>query len=67
MNKGIKFVGLQFGGECWGGKTKGKYIKYNDDGKCDMLCTEDPEYTCGSAWTNSVYSIADYVDEGCTK
>jgi len=36
---GINFVGLQYGGECWGGKTFGEYNKLAD-AECNMICSE---------------------------
>jgi hypothetical protein len=41
--KGINYVGLQNGGECWAGKTYGKYNIAKNNRECNMICTEDPE------------------------
>lgn len=76
--KGVKYVGLQFGGECWGGSTFGKYEKKNDL-ECNMICTEDTDLMCGAGWRNSVYFLtryegdednnycADIPDKDCTR
>lgn len=60
----IKFVGLQYGGQCWGGKTFGKYGKADDDkNECDMVCNEDPEVVCGGSWRNSIYDLSTFVSQ----
>lgn len=56
-NKEIKFVGLQFGGQCWGGKTNGKYGKVADS-ECSMQCRKDSSAKCGNANRNSVYDLS---------
>lgn len=58
----LAYVGLQFGGECWGGSSFGRYGK-KDDKECNMICTEDPELYCGSGWRNSVYFVTHYEGE----
>jgi hypothetical protein len=52
--KGFKYVGLQFGKECWAGNSFGKYKKV-DDKECSMACKYDPKTKCGNSWRNSVY------------
>jgi len=61
----IKYVGLQYGGECWGGSKFGKYGNV-DDSECSMVCVEDPQFKCGSDWRNSVYDITNYQTDPCS-
>jgi hypothetical protein len=77
MERGFKYAGLQYGGQCFGGNTMGKYGKVADS-ECSMKCRNDPSRTCGNGWRNSVFSLEKrekkaYVsivgekEEGCFK
>lgn len=57
--KGYKFVGLQYGGECWMGNDFGRFGQY-DDSKCSQQCHLERDKTCGGSWRNSVYEVGAY-------
>jgi hypothetical protein len=60
-NRGKRFAGLQFGGECWVGDDPGISTT---PGECDMLCPGPQDGTlCGGYWRNSVYDTWEY--KGC--
>jgi len=61
-NTAIKFVGLQYGGECWGSATFGKYGLV-DDKECSNVCIKDPEVKCGGPWRNSIYDLSTFVSQ----
>jgi len=59
-----RFVGLQYGNECWSGNNPGTYGKLSAS-QCSMVGNTDDEYlghpvNWGNAWANSVYNITDY-------
>jgi hypothetical protein len=56
MDKGYKYVGMQYGGECWGGNTVGRYGK-RPDSECNMRCKHDKNRYCGSSWRNNVFKL----------
>jgi len=56
MAAGYKYVGLQYGGECFAGNSVGKYGK-RPDGECNMDCKKDPSRKCGAGWRNSVFTF----------
>ena len=57
----IKYIGLQWGRECYGSTDKyGSYGKVDDE-QCSMVCTNDIDYKCGDDWRNSVYDITAYT------
>jgi sulfur relay (sulfurtransferase) complex TusBCD TusD component (DsrE family) len=52
--RGLRFAGLQFKGQCFGGNTLGK-VKVAE-GECNTRCTADAGQTCGGTWRNSVWA-----------
>jgi hypothetical protein len=54
--QGFKYVGLQYGGECWAGQAFGKYGK-KPDSECNMKCKKDKGRLCGAGWRNSVFRL----------
>jgi hypothetical protein len=50
----LRFAGLQFQGQCYGGNTLGK-AKVADS-ECNTPCSANPAQTCGGAWRSSVYA-----------
>eukprot|EP00118_Oscarella_pearsei_P023378 m.279474 g.279474 ORF g.279474 m.279474 type:complete len:293 (+) comp40624_c0_seq22:1968-2846(+) len=53
----LRFVALQFGGECYCGDSFGKHGKAAD-GSCSMSCKMDNGNSCGGKLFNSVYEIS---------
>jgi len=56
---GYKFIGLQYGGECWMGNDFVRFGQY-DDSKCSQKCHLEPDTICGGSWRNSVYEVGAY-------
>lgn len=56
---GYKFIGLQYGGECWMGNDFGRFGQY-DDSKCSQKCHLEQDTICGGSWRNSVYEVGAY-------
>jgi len=54
--RGFKFVGLQYGGECWAGNKPGKYGK-RSNGECNMNCKSNGQRKCGGTWRNMIYDL----------
>merc|ERR1712167_158020 len=60
--KGFKYIGLQYGGECWMGNKFGRFGQYPDSA-CTMKCHLEKDIICGGSWRNSVYSVGAYDPE----
>lgn len=60
--KGFKYIGLQYGGECWMGNKFGRFGQYPDTA-CTMKCHLEKNVICGGSWRNSVYSVGAYDPE----
>jgi len=54
--KNFKYIGHQYGGECWMSNTFGKYGQVNDK-ECKMPCALEKDLICGGGWRNSVWSV----------
>lgn len=54
--KKFKYIGHQYGGECWMSNQMGKYGQV-DDKECNMKCALEKDLTCGGGWRNSVWSV----------
>merc|ERR1711934_430662 len=61
---GFKYVGHQYGGECWYANKFGAYGQV-DDAECNMDCKLEPDMRpkCGGGWRNSVFSIEQFTPE----
>merc|ERR1711939_124210 len=57
--KNFKYIGHQYGGECWMSNAFGKYGQV-DDSECKMKCALEPNLICGGGWRNSVWSVEQY-------
>lgn len=55
-DKGFRYAGLQYGGECWGGNKMGKYGK-RPDSECNMKCRKDKGRICGAGWRNNIFDL----------
>ncbi|GAA5970240.1 hypothetical protein JCM11641_001633 [Rhodosporidiobolus odoratus] len=53
---GWSYAGLEYGGECWVSKCKPTSTKLID-GKCDMVCSDNPLNYCGGAGAMGVYKL----------
>jgi len=53
-NKGLKYAGAQFGGQCFCGNQYGKYGQSN---ACDAKCSGNPNEICGGTYANSIYQV----------
>ena len=56
MDRGFKYAGLQYGGQCFAGNEMGKYGK-RPDSECNMPCRNDKSRNCGAGWRNSVFRL----------
>ena len=52
--KGFKYSGLQYSGNCFCGNRYGKYGRLSDN-SCQSLCNGNKNEFCGGAWANSIY------------
>jgi len=57
-----KYVGLQYGGECWGSADGYGTLGRAKEEDCSMVCKTDSHYTCGNSWRNSIYNVGDYKE-----
>ncbi len=62
---GYRYAGLQWHGYCFAGNALG-YVRVPDS-ECNTACSANPVDTCGGAWRNSVWNVANrpplgYVD-----
>lgn len=57
--KNFKYIGHQYGGECWMSNAFGKYGQV-DDSECKMKCAREQNLICGGGWRNSVWSVEQY-------
>ena len=53
-NKGLKYAGAQFGGQCFCGNQYGKYGQSNT---CNAKCSGNSNEICGGTWANSIYQV----------
>lgn len=60
--QGFKYIGHQYGGECWMSNDFGKYGKV-DDSECNMACKLEADLTCGGSWRNSIWSLTPFNPE----
>lgn len=60
--KGFKYIGHQYGGECWMSNDFGRYGQV-DDSECNMACKLETNLTCGGGWRNSVWSVTEFNPE----
>jgi len=60
--QGFKYIGHQYGGECWMSNNFGRYGQV-DDSECNMACKREPNLTCGGGWRNSVWSVVEFNPE----
>jgi hypothetical protein len=51
--RGLKYAGLQWYGQCFGGNTAPSTIA--TAAECNTPCTSNPNETCGGSYRNSVY------------
>jgi len=59
---GFKYIGHQYGGECWMANTFGRYGQV-DDAQCNMSCKLETDLTCGGSWRNSIWSVVEFNPE----
>jgi len=59
---GLKYGGLQYGHECFGGNTVGRYGER--PGQCQTPCSADRSRMCGGNWRQSVFIMEGYVPTG---
>jgi hypothetical protein len=52
--KGYEFAAMQFGSQCFGGNTVGKYGD-RPDKECNKECSKEKGMKCGDGWRNSVW------------
>lgn len=52
---GNSYIGLQYGGQCYGGKQPA--YQRTLEGECNMRCNADSRQVCGGFWRNSVWRI----------
>jgi len=55
-DRGFKYAGLQYRGECWAGNAYGKHGK-RPDSECNMKCKKNPSRTCGAGWRNEIFNV----------
>ena len=55
-DKGFKYVGMQYRGECWAGNSYGKYGKLPDN-QCNMKCRYDNSRWCGGGWKQNIFKL----------
>jgi chemotaxis protein histidine kinase CheA len=60
--KNFKYIGHQYGGECWMSNTFGRYGQ-TPDTDCKMKCRLENNLICGGGWRNSVWSVKQYIPE----
>jgi hypothetical protein len=54
--RGLKYAGLQYGGQCFAGNTLGYALAVGSE--CNMRCTADAAEVCGGTWRNSIYATS---------
>jgi len=57
--KGFKYIGMQYGGECWMGHKFGRYGQ-KPDTDCKMKCRIEKDKICGAGWRNSIFAVNSY-------
>jgi hypothetical protein len=53
-SRNLRYAGLQFHTQCYGGSTVG-YEKAASEASCDTKCAGNQGQTCGGSWFNSIY------------
>lgn len=53
--RGLRYAGLQYKGQCFGGNTA-QYTKDANDALCNTKCSANTLQTCGGEWRNSVWA-----------
>lgn len=54
---GLKYFGLQGGGQCWGGDDFDRATALGaSSGSCNVLCSSGGPLPCGNAGVNSIYT-----------
>ncbi|MCV2355612.1 WSC domain-containing protein [Paucibacter sp. B2R-40] len=53
--RGLRYAGLQYKGQCFGGNTA-QYLKEKDDKLCNTVCSANQQQSCGGEWHNSVWA-----------
>jgi len=53
---GYKYAGLQYGGECYCGRTFTRKVRV-PEARCQRRCRISSQRRCGGRWTNSVYLL----------
>lgn len=59
---GFKYIGHQYGGECWMSNDFGKYGQVPDS-QCNMKCHLEPDLKCGGGWRNSVFKVTEFIPQ----
>src|SRR4029079_554097 len=51
--RGLRYAGLQWHGECYGGDNLGRSPA--PEIECNTTCDANPAQVCGGAWRNSIF------------
>lgn len=60
--RGFKYIGHQYGGECFMSNEFGKYGQANDS-DCNMACRLEADLICGGGWRNSIWAVNEFDPE----
>lgn len=52
--RGLRYAGVQYGSQCFGGNTAG-YVKESNDALCNAKCADGSLNRCGGEWHNSIF------------
>lgn len=59
---GFKYIGHQYGGECWMGNEFGKYGQ-KPEKDCKMKCKLETDLICGGGWRNSIFELVPFTPQ----
>jgi glucan endo-1,3-alpha-glucosidase len=57
-NAGHKYVGLQFGTQCWSGNDYAQIVSLGESTRCTMTCAGDTTTICGGPWAFNLFEVS---------
>jgi hypothetical protein len=57
-NAGLKYVGLQFGSQCWSGNDYAQIVSLGESTQCTMTCAGDTNTICGGPWASNLFELS---------
>ncbi|XP_072035554.1 uncharacterized protein [Amphiura filiformis] len=64
---GIRYVGLQYGSQCFCGAVGTNYSKYGlaTESACNMPCSGDAGQMCGAGWKSNIFELRPICSPTC--